>query len=366
MERISQIEAASTFFHATGKAEIHSVKRTEDTLIYYYYYFNWGLDSYHGRTAIETLNQIHGRYYIHNDGMKYVLLDGAFTLLDTLEAMAHRKLTEHERLGYFHATVKMGRAMNIADLTDSYDEMRTWFYDVSRAFAAPAPQKLRMWNALEDNFDRGARVPWIIGRFRRLIENVSMDESYRSALGFTEPSKFEAAVCRSVVRGVTKVRSIMPPEANIESLQNFITYPNGATLEAAGEKARSERMPAVCPFSGKSLANHGYPEGQRPLQRVEDAAPTELPVLSWTEVKHHNTIDDLWVVFGGHVYDLSSFARNHPGGMKVLLNHAGRDASKAFEKAKHTDLTKVFSLNFRIGKIESPRVIENAELATAN
>jgi cytochrome b involved in lipid metabolism len=89
-------------------------------------------------------------------------------------------------------------------------------------------------------------------------------------------------------------------------------------------------------------------------------------VLTWAEVKRHNTVDDLWVVFCGHVYDVSSFAKNHPGGLKVLLNHAGRDATKAFEKAKHNDLSQVFALNFRIGKIESARAVERAESAPAH
>jgi cytochrome b involved in lipid metabolism len=78
----------------------------------------------------------------------------------------------------------------------------------------------------------------------------------------------------------------------------------------------------------------------------------ELGTLTWEEVLKHRSEDDLWLVWGGHVYDVSSFARQHPGTLKVLLNGNGRDMSKAFEKAKHTALTKVFALNYRIGRIE--------------
>ena len=55
------------------------------------------------------------------------------------------------------------------------------------------------------------------------------------------------------------------------------------------------------------------------------------------------------------MYDVSSFAKVHPGGFPILLEGAGRDMMRAFENANHSELTKVFALNFRIGKIESAR-----------
>jgi predicted heme/steroid binding protein len=233
--------------------------------------------------------------------------------------------------------------------------MYSWFDSVSRAFSGYSPQKRRMWNALEDKFDQGASVPCPISRFRRLLERESMGDSYRSALGFVRPSRLKAALAKTVVKAVVKTRSLLlRREPYIESLQNFITYPNGVDIEDAGEKARSVNLPSVCPFSGKSAgANDGYPDEQLPLRSVSEAPPIDLPVISWDEVRRHDTEDDLWVVFSGHVYDLSSFAKNHPGGLEILLKGVGKDLTKAFESANHSEMTKVFTLNFRIGKIEA-------------
>jgi cytochrome b involved in lipid metabolism len=113
-------------------------------------------------------------------------------------------------------------------------------------------------------------------------------------------------------------------------------------------------MPSACPFatSGVPKPNKGYPEDQRPLVSLNEAAEIELETLKWEEVVKHDKADDLWLVWHGHVYDVSSFAKVHPGGLKVLLGGVGREMSKAFDKAKHSELTKVFALNFRIGKIE--------------
>jgi cytochrome b involved in lipid metabolism len=355
MERISQSEAVSTFIHATGTAETTPMRRTEDTLVHYYYFFNWGADSYHGRKSVENMNGIHGHYFIHNDGMKYVLLNAAFTVLDSLREVGHRPLTEVERLGYFHAQIVMGQAMNIRELSHSWDEMYSWFDSVSRAFSGYAPQKRRMWNAIEDSYDRDAGIPCPISRFRKLLERESMGDHYRSALGFVRPSRLKVALAKAVVEAVVKTRSLLlRREPYIESLQNFMTYPNGVDIEDAGEKARSANLPSVCPFSGKgAVANAGYPDEQLPLSNLSDAPPIDLPVISWDEVRRHDTEDDLWVVFSGHVYDLSSFAKNHPGGLEILLRGVGKDLTKAFENANHSEMTQVFTLNFRIGKIEA-------------
>lgn len=353
IERIAQSEAVSNFFHSTGTAEETPVKRTEDTLLHYYYFFNWGLDSMHGRKAIEGMNQMHGRYFIHNDGMKYVLLNAAFTVIDALRTVGHRPLSEVERLGYFHAQINMGQAMNIRELTHSWDEMRLWFDTLSRANAEFAPQKLRMWNSLEDNFDRDAKVPKVVGQFRRTLEKIGMDDTYRSALGFKDPTDQEKARARKVVNWFTSLRESLPRgEPYIESLQNFFTYPKGVDIEAAGEKKRSARMPAACPFSGRTMEERNVEPITPPLLHASHAPDVELRMVTWEEVNGHRREGDLWVVFGGQVYDVSAFARNHPGGLKVLLNGAGRDMTKAFENAGHSDLTRTFALNYRIGRIE--------------
>jgi len=352
IERISQSEAVATFFHGTGAAEGNALKRTEDTLIHIYYFMNWGADSYHGRLAADSMNQMHGRYFIHNDGMKYVLLNGIFSVLDSLKRVGHRPITQTELLGYFHSHIVMGQAMRIQELTHDWDEMYEWFGALNRAMSNHTPQKIRMWLSLEDNFDRTAKVPGFVSRFRRQFEIIAMDDTYRTALGFEMPDDKTVARIKRVVDRVTRFRGQLPKgEPYIESLQNFLTYPNGVDIQESGVKARSPRMPRACPFHLKSAPID--PEYQLPLMNVGDAPRLEMKVFSWEEVRQHNREDDLWVVFNGEVYDVSSFAKNHPGGLKVLLGSIGRDMTKAYEKANHTHLTKVFTLNFRIGRIES-------------
>ena len=43
-----------------------------------------------------------------------------------------------------------------------------------------------------------------------------------------------------------------------------------------------------------------------------------------------------WVAIHGRAYDLSSFVSDHPGGQAILWDYAGKDASKAFDLAYHS------------------------------
>jgi L-lactate dehydrogenase (cytochrome) len=50
-------------------------------------------------------------------------------------------------------------------------------------------------------------------------------------------------------------------------------------------------------------------------------------MLSQLEVEKHSTLADLWLIVEGKVYDLSDFAPEHPGGSKILMKYAGKDAT---------------------------------------
>jgi len=53
-------------------------------------------------------------------------------------------------------------------------------------------------------------------------------------------------------------------------------------------------------------------------------AVQELP---WEDIKKHNTKTDAWIVIDGSIYDISNWAKKHPGGRKIISNYAGEDAT---------------------------------------
>lgn len=64
---------------------------------------------------------------------------------------------------------------------------------------------------------------------------------------------------------------------------------------------------------------------------------TFASVFPVSEVMKHNTMDDCWIAIDGHVYDVSKFLAQHPGGAARILRFAGSDASSAF-RSIHTEL----------------------------
>ncbi|KAI0815253.1 FMN-dependent dehydrogenase-domain-containing protein [Irpex lacteus] len=49
------------------------------------------------------------------------------------------------------------------------------------------------------------------------------------------------------------------------------------------------------------------------------------------EVAQHNNAKSCWVIIKDRVYDVTEFLSEHPGGAKIILKYAGKDATAAYE-----------------------------------
>lgn len=66
------------------------------------------------------------------------------------------------------------------------------------------------------------------------------------------------------------------------------------------------------------------------------------------------------MVIGENIYDVTKFVDNHPGGSKPIIHRAGRDATKAFEKAQHPENVLAHKLaKFKVGRINTDSMIES-------
>ena len=74
-------------------------------------------------------------------------------------------------------------------------------------------------------------------------------------------------------------------------------------------------------------------------------------VYSLEEVGKHTSKTDLWVVVWNHVYDVTKYQEDHPGGKEFLLENAGADATTAYEDIGHSTDAREILENFRIGKV---------------
>jgi fatty acid desaturase 2 (delta-6 desaturase) len=53
-------------------------------------------------------------------------------------------------------------------------------------------------------------------------------------------------------------------------------------------------------------------------------------LYTWNEVQQHNKKDDKWVVIEGQIYNITNWARRHPGGARVISHYSGQDATVSF------------------------------------
>lgn len=51
---------------------------------------------------------------------------------------------------------------------------------------------------------------------------------------------------------------------------------------------------------------------------------------TFDDVQQHRSQDSCWVILYGNVYDVTSFLPQHPGGSKIILQLAGKDATEEY------------------------------------
>jgi len=82
------------------------------------------------------------------------------------------------------------------------------------------------------------------------------------------------------------------------------------------------------------------PQNPEDICREEEAAERmradgdagNLPVISLEELQQHVHAESLWVCYGGAVYDITEFIREHPGGAEALVSAGGQDIAAIWQK----------------------------------
>ena len=113
--------------------------------------------------------------------------------------------------------------------------------------------------------------------------------------------------------------------------------------------------------TGPSNERRPLKRGSRPVYRRMAQIQAEITKelegrvyenFTWEEVALHNTRDDCYIVLNGRdVHDITKFIMKHPGSPKILLRFAGKDATDAFKKIRHSQHAKTLTTRYKIGTI---------------
>lgn len=74
-----------------------------------------------------------------------------------------------------------------------------------------------------------------------------------------------------------------------------------------------------------------------------------LKTLTLHDISQHATSTDCWIAIHKTVYDITLFLNQHPGGMAVLLDVAGSDATRTFDKIHSKDLLNLLKPEWIVG-----------------
>ncbi|KAJ5550241.1 FMN-dependent dehydrogenase [Penicillium sp. DV-2018c] len=79
--------------------------------------------------------------------------------------------------------------------------------------------------------------------------------------------------------------------------------------------------------------------------------------LTGSKVAEHNSKDSCWVIVHGKAYDVTEFLPEHPGGQKIILKYAGKDATEEFDPIHPPDtLDKYLDKSKHLGEVDMATV----------
>ena len=92
---------------------------------------------------------------------------------------------------------------------------------------------------------------------------------------------------------------------------------------------------------------------------------SEQRLISAADVAEHNTRESCWVVLYGNVWDVTDFLDEHPGGAKIILKLAGKDATEEYDPVHPPGtLEENLDPSKRIGPIDPKSLPEPVKSAT--
>lgn len=210
-------------------------KRHDDTALILGEIVDEGLETQPGRAAIRRMNQMHGRYDISNDDMRYVL--STFVVMPNrwVNRYGWRRTTPDEDIAGVQYYLRLGKLMGIHDLPqdlagfekllDEYEAEHFVFDAKSRAVADATLDLLVTF------------YPRPLAPAVRRFSIAIMDPHLRAAFGFDEPPAWFEKACHAGLRLRGRIVRFMPERRKprrVRDSRRIKSYPGGYLVEHLG------------------------------------------------------------------------------------------------------------------------------------
>jgi len=74
--------------------------------------------------------------------------------------------------------------------------------------------------------------------------------------------------------------------------------------------------------------------------------------ITAAEVAEHKSEQDCWLVVRGKVYDVTKYLDDHPGGVEIVTDLAGQDATEDYDDVGHSDEAHETLEEYLIGELD--------------
>jgi hypothetical protein len=235
--RTYAVPSIGRLLHQTRELTGRTQKRYDDTALILDAVLQHGLAAAEGRAAVRRMNQMHGRYAISNDDMRYVLANFVVMPARWLDEFGWRRLTEHERVASANYYRDLGRHMGIRDIPATHREFAEFLdrYEAEHfAFDAGAREVSDATLRLMATFPPNHLAPAALARRFALA---LMDGPLLDAFGYRRPSRLERAVAHGVLRLRGRIVRYLPPrEEPLYAAQqpSVRGYPDGYDVAELG------------------------------------------------------------------------------------------------------------------------------------
>jgi len=101
-------------------------------------------------------------------------------------------------------------------------------------------------------------------------------------------------------------------------------------LDPSGKKTGIKLISRKPPSRGFAL--HDWMRLLRSAKNISGRSRDGLRPISPDEVRRHNKAHDCWMSLHGKVYNIGPYLHYHPGGMEIMKESMGKDASILYDK----------------------------------
>lgn len=233
--RTFAVPSVSRFLAATGAFIKHTRKRYDDTELLLYEILENGIDSDRGSTAVDRINNMHGRYKIANRDYLYVLSTFIFEPIRWMDQWGWRPFSTEEKEAILNNYQKLGERMHITEIPQTLAEFEAFNLAYEQQHFEFQPSNATVGNKTLDLL-LGFYLPTWLFPLGKPVALCLMDTPLREAMGYRKPADWLIKTIKQSMLLRAKLLRWLPERKRpiLGTLRKRKTYPEGYKVEELG------------------------------------------------------------------------------------------------------------------------------------